>query len=184
MVKRNALAEFVHKLNSFPEGIRSPVMSFMLGRKIPFVSTSSVVIDSLNQHKSIVSINNRKKVQNHIGGVHACAMTLVAETATGILFGMTVPDTHIPLCKSIKVDFVRRAEGGLTAQATLNENDIKKILSSDKGDLVVPCIVRDDSGKQPIKVECVWAWAPKNRGKKPAAEASEDKKEDEKPKQE
>ena len=29
----------------------------------------------------------------------------------GIVVGMNVPDTAIPLCKSMKIDFVRRCEG-------------------------------------------------------------------------
>lgn len=51
------------------------------------------------------------KVQNHIGGVHACGMALAAESATGILMGMNVPDSRLPLCKSMTIDFKRRAEG-------------------------------------------------------------------------
>ena len=31
------------------------------------------------------------QVQNHIKGVHACAMALLAESATGAVFGMNVP---------------------------------------------------------------------------------------------
>ena len=36
------------------------------------------------------------QVQNHIKGVHACAMALLAESATGAVFGMNVPDSAIP----------------------------------------------------------------------------------------
>jgi hypothetical protein len=38
-------------------------------------------------------------------------MTLAGESATGIVVGMNVPDNAIPLCKSIKVNFVKRCEG-------------------------------------------------------------------------
>ncbi len=59
----------------------------------------------------MVTLKNRRRVQNHIGGIHACGMALAAESATGIVVGMNVPDTAIPLCKSIKINFVRRCEG-------------------------------------------------------------------------
>lgn len=62
-------------------------------------------------HSAVVSIKNRRRVQNHIGGMHACGMALAAESATGIVVGMNVPDSAIPLCKSMKVNFVRRCEG-------------------------------------------------------------------------
>jgi Domain of unknown function (DUF4442) len=51
------------------------------------------------------------QVQNHIGGIHACGMALLSETATGALLAMNVPDTHLPLCKSFKIDFKRLAKG-------------------------------------------------------------------------
>lgn len=60
----------------------------------------------------MVTLKNRRRVQNHIGGLHACGMALAAESATGIVVGMNVPDSAIPLCKSMKINFVRRCEGG------------------------------------------------------------------------
>ena len=47
-------------------------------------------------------------MQNHIGGVHACGMALLSESATGLVFGMNVPDTHIPVIKTMKVGGGRR----------------------------------------------------------------------------
>lgn len=63
----------------------------------------------------MVTLKNRRRVQNHIGGLHACGMALAAESATGIVVGMNVPDSAIPLCKSMKINFVRRCEGGWVA---------------------------------------------------------------------
>lgn len=66
---------------------------------------------SHHEASAVVTIKNRRRVQNHIGGLHACGMALAAESATGIVVGMNVPDSAIPLCKSMKVNFVRRCEG-------------------------------------------------------------------------
>lgn len=54
-----------------------------------------------------------KQVQNHIGGVHACGMALAAESATGIIMGMNVPDSRLTLCKSMAVDFKRMSKGAV-----------------------------------------------------------------------
>ena len=48
-------------------------------------------------------------MQNHIGGVHAAAMVLVAENTTGLVVGMNVPDAGVPVVKTLKVDFVKWA---------------------------------------------------------------------------
>ena len=44
----------------------------------------------------MASIAHRRKVQNHIGGVHATATALLAETATGMVVGMNLPDEKLP----------------------------------------------------------------------------------------
>lgn len=59
-------------------------------------------------------------MQNHIKGVHAAAMALLAETATGFLTGLHIPDNRILLIKSLHVDYLKVVEGGLTATATLS----------------------------------------------------------------
>lgn len=90
-------------------------------------------------------------------------MALAAESATGIVVGMNVPDTAIPLAKSMKINFVRRCEGDIKAVAHLTEEQLEKIHTEEKGDVLVAVEVTDSSGKSPITAEMVWAWVPKVR---------------------
>ena len=76
-------------------------------------------------------------------------MALLAETATGAVFGMNVPDTHIPLIKSLHVDYKKRATGGLRAKATLTEEQRREIESNDKGSTVVNVVITDDGKRNP-----------------------------------
>jgi acyl-coenzyme A thioesterase PaaI-like protein len=55
-----------------------------------------------------VHLANERAVQNHIGSVHASAMNLLAETATGMVVGMNVRDDCLPLAKSLTMDFRKR----------------------------------------------------------------------------
>ncbi|CAM9910760.1 unnamed protein product, partial [Phaeothamnion confervicola] len=103
------------------------------------------------------------QVQNHIGGVHACGMALASETATGVVVAMNVPDSHVMVIKSMKVEFKKRAVGNLTAVATLTPQQVEEVRSTDKGDTVVDVVVTDEEGKRPIECEMVWAWIPKRR---------------------
>ena len=88
------------------------------------------------------------------------------QTHTHTHTGMNVPDRAIPLCKSIKIDFVRRCEGDIKAEAYLTEEQLNKIHTEEKGDVSVCVCVTDSSGKEPIKAEMVWAWVPKVRKEK------------------
>ena len=38
-----------------------------------------------------------------------------------------------------------------------------RIAAEPKGDVVVPVIVTDESGEQPIQCAMTWAWVPKKR---------------------
>ena len=76
--------------------------------------------------------SNRKIVQNHIGGVHAAAMALLAETATGFVAGMSIPGDRLPLLKSMEVNYVKRAKGNLEAVASLDDEAIAMIVREEK----------------------------------------------------
>lgn len=159
----NRLSEIVSKLQMTPSAIRSTALTKTLGFLVKFVGTSKLQILEMKRGRVHVRIPNRKRVQNHIGGVHAAAMALLAETATGFVVGMAVPDDRIPVIKSMKVEYLKRAKGSLEAIATLSEEELERIAATEKGDVVVPVTVTDESGREPIACEMIWAWVPKRK---------------------
>ena len=161
MVNKNLLASLVDKVNAKPKWYRGWLLNYMLGSTIKFVGTAGVKCELLTQHKSIWVLRNKKKVRNHIKGIHAAAMGLLAETATGMLVGMNVPDHKTPVIKSMKVNYLKRVKGDLTATATLSESEVEEIIDQEKGEIVVPVTVIDSAGQEPIECEMIWAWTPK-----------------------
>ena len=161
----NRLSRTVDKLEKLPAPCRRVARSLAFGRAVPFVGTAGLSIDEMNAERLVVSTPNRRRVQNHIQGIHAAAMALLAETATGLLVGMNVPDSAVPLIKSMKVEYRKRTQGGMTATATLTPEQIEKIRTEPKGDVTVAVSVTDESGKEPIQCEMIWAWVPKKRKK-------------------
>ncbi|CAM9452164.1 unnamed protein product, partial [Laminaria digitata] len=140
--------------------------------KVKLAGTVGVRVEELTPRRSVVKIANARKAskkklpryaQNHIGGIHACGMALAAESATGILLGMSVPDSRMPLCKSMAVDFTQIAKGGVAAVATLTEEQLADIEGKEKGEAKIEVTVTDESGKEPIQAQFVWAWIPKRR---------------------
>jgi acyl-coenzyme A thioesterase PaaI-like protein len=160
MTFTNRLTRNLDKLQRVPVAMRPFFLNRTLGKIVPFVGTAGLQFLKLEPGRVELHINNRKHVQNHIYGVHAAAMALLAETATGFVVGMSIPDDKLPLMKSMKVDYTRRAEGGLTAVATLTDEQIRQIQTTEKGDVTVNVKVVDDSGVEPIQCEMVWAWVP------------------------
>jgi hypothetical protein len=58
--------------------------------QVKMAGAAGIVIDKLDVDESILRLRNRRRVQNHIGGVHAAATALLAESATGAVFAMNV----------------------------------------------------------------------------------------------
>jgi acyl-coenzyme A thioesterase PaaI-like protein len=161
MMAENRFSRMMNKVRLLPRPLQTRARSLLLGRVVKFVGTARLDIEELSAERAVVTVKNRTLVQNHIGGVHAAAMALLAETATGFVVGMNVPDNRIPLIKSLKIEYKKRASGGLRAVAELTPEQMESVRTTDKGEVNVRVIVTDDSGAQPIVCEMIWAWIPK-----------------------
>ena len=157
----SSIKRVVESSKWLPANIRATVISKIFGKVVPYVGTSGLLYEELTPERVVVSIKNQRKVQNHINNVHAAAMALLAETATGFVVGMNLPDDKLPLIKSLKVSYYKRTQGDMRAVATLTPEDIARIESEPKGEVLVPVIVTDESGGEPIKCEMLWAWVSK-----------------------
>jgi len=159
----NRLSRAVAVIGKLPSPLQSPALSLLFGSQVKFADTAKIRVHALTHSRAVLSIANRRKVQNHIHGVHAAAMALLAESATGFLVGMNVPDDKLPLIKSLKVDYLKRATGALNAVATLTPEQITAIHCEEKGEVLVAVTVTDEAGIEPIRCEMRWAWVSKKR---------------------
>jgi len=161
MIAENRFSRMMNKVSMLPRPLQTRARTLLLGRVVKFVGTARLAIEELTAERAVVTVKNRTLVQNHIGGVHAAAMALLAETASGFVVGMNVPDDKIPLIKSLKIEYKKRATGALRAVAELTPEQMDSVRSKDKGDVNVRVTVTDDAGVQPIVCEMIWAWIPK-----------------------
>ena len=149
-----------------PAGVRATVLSKAFGKVVPFVGTAGVYYETVEPNRVMVSLDNTKAVQNHIGSVHAIAVALLAETATGFILGVNLPSDRVLLIKSYSVNFYRPLKKGqIAAIATLTDEQRLTILNTPKGEMVIPCVIQDresDSERDSIVVEMTWAWIPKS----------------------
>jgi acyl-coenzyme A thioesterase PaaI-like protein len=168
MSKKNMIAKIAGAAAYLPQTLRAKVLSKTFGTVVPMVGTAGISYDLVTADKVICSIKNRRPMQNHIKGVHAVAIALIAETATGFVLGMNVPDESMVLIKSLKLEYKKIAKADLIATATLSLADRERIISTAKGEITVPCIITDATGNSPVECEMIWAWVPKKRPVKAA----------------
>jgi Domain of unknown function (DUF4442) len=159
----NRLQRQLSRLSEVPAYFRPWFQSIVLGRAVPFTGTAKLRYEVMSPEKVVIFVANRRKVHNHIEGVHAMATTLAAETATGMVMGMNVRDDCLPVVKEMRVQFPKRGMGAMRAVATLTAEQRALIQSTDKGEVTVPVVVTDESGNHPLVCEFIWAWIPSKR---------------------
>ena len=163
MASTNKLSGIVSNINKLPGFARSRALTLFFGKVVPFTGTTGIRIESLDHERCTISLANKRRVQNHIGGVHAVASLVLAESATGFLVGLNVPDDKVPVIKTAHAEYTRRAKGDMTVEAHLTEEQRELMRTEEKGDVSVPVTIRDSENKEPIEIEMVWAWTPKRR---------------------
>ena len=159
----NKLNRNLNKLNAVPRFLRNYLRNKTIGNAVPFVGTAGLDFELMSCEKVIIKVPNQKKVQNHIAQVHAAASVLLAETASGMVVGMNVPDDKLPLMKNLSAKFIKRSTGAQKAIATLTQNQIKTIRETEKGEVNVAVKLMDSTGEEVVITEMIWAWIPKQK---------------------
>ena len=159
----NKFSYFVNKVNKAPLFLQSFLLTTLFSTKVKYAGTTGIKIHKITQQESLLSLKNKKSVQNHIGGIHAIAAAVLAESATGIVFGMNVPDNRLPLLKSMTVHYQRRMQGNLFAKASLTLAQINQIEQYEKGSMMISVVITDESNQEPIECHMEWAWVSKKR---------------------
>ncbi len=153
----------IQALSTLPEEIRMDKQTQAMSQFVPFLATTGIQFDVLSRECVTVSIQNETKVQNHIKGIHACVMATLAETATGFVMSLNIPDNKLPLLKSMQVDYNRVAKGNMQATAHLTNEQVALMCDEERGHFVIECHVSDEKpdDEPPVVVTMTWAWVPK-----------------------
>jgi len=163
MEYNNRLNRSLKKLKSIPSFLRNFARNKTIGNVVPFVGTAGLEFEKMTCEEVIINIPNKRKVQNHISQVHAAASVLLAETASGMVLGMNIPDDKLPLMKNLEAKFIKRSTGAQKAIATLTPAQIKLIRETEKGEVNVATKLIDSKGTEVVLTEMIWAWIPKER---------------------
>lgn len=163
MTSTNPFIEITDRYGDLPEGLRQPLVTRAVGEVIPFVGTSECFVEDYRSTRVAVSLDNRLEVQNHLGGLHAAALALLAETASGLVVALNVPDESAPLLRTMDVSFERFAQSSACAEATLDEEEAARIRSASIGRIDVPVELAGPDGSSLVSSSLEWAWLPQER---------------------
>ena len=159
----NTLARTLARLEPIPAPLRNVLLGAVARRAIRYMGTTGIALGGVCPARVELRLKNRRRIQNHIGGIAAAAAVLLCEIAAGLIVSLNVQDGSVPVLKSMRFDFNRRIQGGLCAVATLSEEERAKIQRAAKGSTTVCVELQDDSGRSPIDCALEVAWTPKRR---------------------
>ena len=149
----NDLEKLVNRFGKYPR-----LLSLLLGIAVRFVGTAGIYFKCFTKDRIVVVLKNRRKVSNHIGQVHAVGMTLLAETASGLITGINTPKGKTPLVKSIHSQFVRRSSGNITVEANFTPQMKATITNENKGEITFNMDAIDATGEVVAVFQAIWVW--------------------------
>jgi len=164
MPSTNPFADIAARFADHPPRLRRPLVTEAIGRVIPFVETAGCFVDAYTPTRVAVRLDNREAVQNHLGGLHAAALALLAETASGLVVALNVPAASAPLLRTMDVSFERFARHAVRAEAILSDDAADRIRAHPIGRIDVDVTLTAPEDDEPlVSSELEWAWLPEER---------------------
>jgi acyl-coenzyme A thioesterase PaaI-like protein len=123
--------------------------------RAPYFASIRPVFDVLEPGRAVARIRKRRAVTNHIGTVHAIAMANLCELVAGTVTEVSLPRSMRWIPRSMKIDYLAKAETDLTAEAAL-----PPITPGSAQDIAVPVTVTDRLGKAVVRAEITMYLSP------------------------
>ena len=136
-----ALLALYRKMTRWPAGhwLFSRAVCF----KAPYFGSVSPTFRALERGRCEATIPHRRRVQNHIGTVHAIALCNLAELCAGVMTDASLPADMRWIPKGMTVQYLKKAMGTIRAVATPSI----PIVHADEGyELPVDVVLTDAAG--------------------------------------
>jgi acyl-coenzyme A thioesterase PaaI-like protein len=110
------------------------LLNRLLWRLIPFNHSHKVSIYKISEEQVTIKLPYKRSNQNHLKGMHACALATLCEYACGIgLMTKLDPKNYRIILKEIKLDYLAQAKSDVFAAFTIDDitlqNEVIKPLS-------------------------------------------------------
>lgn len=145
------------KLNSSSLG--RWIFSRFICFKAPYFSTISPNIIRLEPGCCEAKIYQRRKIQNHLGTIHAIALCNLVELCGGLMVDVSVPNDMRWIPKGMKVKYLNKARGNITASAILEQ----PLVSQDEPYQFFVSVVLVDEKNLPVLEAAIEMWISKKK---------------------
>lgn len=109
------LLKLWRQLNGLPGGrwLFTQVVKLM----IPYTGSVSPRVDLLEPGHARIAIRQRRRLEQHLGSIHAIALANVAEFASGAAMSTALPAGYRGIVTKLRMEYFKKARGTVTAEA-------------------------------------------------------------------
>ncbi len=122
---------------------------------IPYTGSVSPRVEVLEPGYARISIRQRRRLQQHLGSIHAIALANVAEFASGAAMSTALPVGYRGIVTKMQIEYFKKARGVVTAEARTMLPDL-----SVEGDHDFVAEVRDEANVVVAKATVTWRLGP------------------------
>src|SRR5689334_12061829 len=135
------------QLDGLPGGrwIFTQVVKWM----IPYTGSVSPRVEVLEPGLARISIKQRRRLEQHLGSIHAIALANVAEFASGAAMSTALPPGYRGIVTKMRLEYLKKARGTVTAEARTSlpdlsveaEHDFAADVTDEAGEVVCRAVV-------------------------------------------
>ncbi len=118
------------------------IMSRLVGRLAPYTGTIGATIMELEQGRSVVVLEDRHAVRNHLKCIHAVALVNLAELAGNTALAFSMPSDGRFIVAGLSIDYKKKARGRIIAEGVC-----PPILNNTRAEYAVHVTMRNDAGE-------------------------------------
>ncbi len=146
------------RLRPLPGG--KAVFSFFIGTRIPYTGSIGARVEELQAGHARVRLRDRRRVRNHLGSIHAVALTNLGELAGGLATLTGIPPGVRGIVLRLESQYLKKARGTLIAEARWKRGpsvDLDTMAQSDDApECWVQANIQDRDGDDVARVRALW----------------------------
>lgn len=141
-----------HRLSPLPGG--RFVFSKLVGWNAPYTGSMGARVEELSDGYARATLEERRRVRNHLRSVHAVALVNLAELVSGLAMVYSMDSSLRGIVTHLEMDYHKKARGLLTA--TCRVPDLASLRSGETGEREVPVEIHDPDGDLVATARARW----------------------------